>query len=360
MWRVKKRWRGAFTLVELLVVITIIGILIALLLPAVQSAREAARRGQCSNNLKQYGVALHGYHQAYNQFPISGCSTPDNSGYGNFEWDGPGPHPQISWQVRILPFMEQQAIWDIVRDADKRPPNPGWCPPGPYWEMQVPLRNQMVPARQVTFSFARCPSDPSPSQDPAWAHTNYCGSMGSQAIASNSNNGQNCNPYLVPGYHYDNVRGDVNAGDVTDMNTTWISWGMDKRRLSGMFSRLGCNITVADVVDGTSNVIFVGEILPNCHDHNGGFWYWQGHGNAHASTSAMINDFRTCAGSTDQCNRQDNWNISWGFRSKHPGGAQFLLVDGSTRFLTQTIDYQLYQRLGGRQDEQPLGQGFGF
>jgi len=246
--------------------------------------------------------------------------------------------------------MEQQGLWDQIKDADRRPPATN--PPGGYWEMQVPLRGQMVVARTISPPYSRCPSDPSPSPDPNWAPTNYCGSLGSQRTPSSD---ANCQPYLVPNVNYDASGGDADHGSCSDLTDAYAGWGYDKRHLSGMFGRLGVNIAVTDVSDGTSNVIFVGEVLPNCHDHNAGFWHYNGHGNAHASTSVPINDFRTCAGSTDPCGAQSNWNLSWGFRSKHPGGAHFLLVDGSTRFLTQTIDYQLYQRLGGRADNLPTG-----
>ena len=90
------KWRRGFTLVELLVVIAIIGILVALLLPAIQAAREAARRTQCGNNLKQYGVALHNYHDTYKVFPT-----------GTSSWDN---YPYVGWQYRILPFTENAAL----------------------------------------------------------------------------------------------------------------------------------------------------------------------------------------------------------------------------------------------------------
>ena len=95
--------RCGFTLVELLVVITIIGILIALLLPAVQSAREAARRMQCQNNLKQLALAVHGYHDVHGVLPASKIQYGANSGYDRL----------MAWTVAILPFVEQQALYDL-------------------------------------------------------------------------------------------------------------------------------------------------------------------------------------------------------------------------------------------------------
>jgi len=127
-----------------------------------------------------------------------------------------------------------------------------------------------------------------------------------------------------------------------------------------MFSRLGINISMADVKDGTANVIIVGEILPMCHDHTGGWWYYNGMANAHASTSEPVNEMNTCSGSNKitnpACTGQDKWNYSWGFRSNHPGGAQFLFCDGTVHFIGESVNYRTYQSLGGRRDGNPLGQ----
>ena len=119
--------RTGFTLVELLVVIAIIGILVALLLPAVQAAREAARRMSCGNNLKQYGVAIHNYHDTYKCLPPSGDWTA-MPGDSQTLWN----NPSLSWQARILPFAEQQAMYDQIKmnvsfSGNAGPPlNVGW------------------------------------------------------------------------------------------------------------------------------------------------------------------------------------------------------------------------------------------
>jgi prepilin-type processing-associated H-X9-DG protein len=323
-----------------LVVIAIIGILVALLLPAIQAAREAARRTQCTNNLKQFGLGLQNYHDAYKSFPMA----------GGCNW----ARPEIGWQVQILPFMEQQVIWDVVRAGDGTDDtgrNPGQSP---YWHMLVDPNNPGgLRYRQVQVPYTRCPSDGlgDLERDGGWVQSNYSGSLGSQRTPS-ANGG--CNTFFTPGVHYEDV-----------CPNEW--WEMDhgntlrKQCISGMFGRILCSsMNMADVKDGTANTIFVGEIMPDCNDHTAGWWNFNGMGNAHASTSVPVNDFTTCPRSnrvtTPGCEPMSNWNYSWGFRSYHPGGSQFLFVDGSTHFLGESVNYRTYQALGGRRDGQAMSE----
>lgn len=320
--------RSAFTLVELLVVIAIIGILVGLLLPAVQAAREAARRMSCSNNLKQYGLALHNYHDAYKAFPSLVLS----------DWNR--IHPPISWQVQILPQMEQTGLYNSLNMS------------GVAWDTVIPApTDPNRRARQIQVPYARCPSD---AWDPAngWAQTNYCGNLGSQRVPSADGN---CNTWMAAGVNYDQL-GWADHGNHNAING-----------LSGMMGRLGPKIGFNAVKDGTSQVIHVGEVLPECHDHLTGWWDFNGMGNAHAGTQVPLNTMTTCAASqaeatqrgytNPQCFTKSNWNYSWGFRSNHTGGAQFLYVDGSVRFISQTVNYNTYQSLGGRADARPISDG---
>lgn len=317
-----------FTLIELLVVIAIIAILIALLLPAVQQAREAARRTQCKNNLKQYGLALHNYHDVYNCFPISA----NNSDTGNANWN----NGVIGWQARILPYTEQVGLYNQIQ----------WINPGD--PLAITVNGKTL--RQNNVPYAQCPSDASPSPDGNWAQASYSGSLGSQQTPSA--NGA-CQPFMVAGVNYQNPGGAAGHGN---------DWR--KNGISGMFGRIMFSkIDMADVVDGTTNTIFVGEILPACHDHGGGWWHYNGMAQAHASTSVPINMKTTCTApykpQTSEypgCEAKSNWNLSWGFRSSHTGGAQFLLVDGSVKFISQNIDYNTYQNLGARGDGKVIGE----
>ncbi len=318
---------SGFTLIELLVVIAIIAILIALLLPAVQQAREAARRTQCKNNLKQYGLALHNYHDVHNAFPIGA------------NYDGNWNNGPVGWQVRILPFTEQVGLYNLMNFKGGAT--------GPFGVDLVLPDGKALRQKEVPYS--KCPSDASPSPDGNWAQASYGGSMGANRVPSA--NGA-CNPFLTPNVHYPDPGGQVDHGNTTSLT-----------QISGMFGRvLNEKIGMRDVTDGTTNTIFVGEILPSCNDHGGGWWHFNGMANGHASVHVPINMKTTCnapykpqTSEFPGCEAQSNWNLSWGFRSSHVGGAQFLLVDGSVRFISQNIDYNTYQRLGRRNDGQVIG-----
>ncbi|MDB5339970.1 MAG: putative major pilin subunit [Planctomycetaceae bacterium] len=343
--------RGAFTLIELLVVIAIIAMLISLLLPAVQQARESARKSQCKNNLKQFGLALHNYHETYGYFAPSGL----NNAHPNTQL------PCIGWQVRILPFMDQAALYTQLNFGD---------PATSTWEAGASpatgdLTHQILsdgqPARAHQVPFARCPTDTSPEMFRGWAQASYGGSIGSQRTDSSSTA---CQPY--------NVFAELGSSS-TDAQVSAIVFGRSNNAalVSGMFSYYGVMLTTQDVLDGTSNTIFVGETLANCswnpagsdvstNHHRRGWWHGNSNGAAQCSTVTPINDFTTCDNSTRitnaACTDPVNYNYSWGFKSMHAGGAQFLMVDGGVKYISENIDQQTYQRLGGRADGKTLGE----
>jgi prepilin-type N-terminal cleavage/methylation domain-containing protein/prepilin-type processing-associated H-X9-DG protein len=333
-----------FTLVELLVVIAIIGVLVSLLLPAVQAAREAARRMQCTNNLKQYGLGLHNYHDVFKAFPL-GSTGPNH------------PLPRAGWQVRILPFMEQTALWDQLHMDG---PRPGVEYGGVIGSVTRQVLADGDEAGEKQAPYAMCPSSSWPSHEPGgtstpfktvanWAQASYSGSIGSQLTPSASGA---CNPFLS---FAENLPGCT----VAEMN---YGRSVRSRCISGMFSYWGAVIRLQDVRDGTSNVIFMGEVRPDCHSHpTYGWWFSNGMGNAHASTVTPINEQTTCDKappakiSNPACVGKANYNYSWGFKSFHPTGANFLLVDGSVHFISETIDHVTYQVLGGRSTGVALG-----
>jgi len=336
---VLSRQKPGFTLVELLVVIAIIGILVALLLPAVQAAREASRRINCANNLKQYGLAIHNYAGTYKE----------HLPQGSYNWG----LPYTGWQPLILPFVEYQSVYDQLNLSCNNPSSPivmGANADARFYTIKGDDKIANKPIRYNTFPYARCPSDTSEPLLYDWFQTSYTGSLGAQHTTSADPG--NCNTWQI--------FAETATGFPDHGNT------LDPRQISGMFGRLAPPMKFTHIGDGTSNTIMVGEILPVCHDHTEGFWGYNGMGTAHASTVVPINDFTTCYGDNPadaqgkagvtkaQCAPRSNWNYSWGFKSRHVGGAQFVFGDGNVRFLNKTIDHFTYQKLGGKNDGQTI------
>jgi len=297
--RICKRDRFAFTLVELLVVIAVIGILIALLLPAVQAAREAARRMGCSNNLRQIGLALYHYELVYKKLPPGAIWKPNGEAKG-------------SVHIRLLPFLEQQSLHDQF--DFNQPVIDGSTFPG---------TNRLIGS--TVLSVLVCTSDPGPSAYFGLAKHNYAASRGPTAVFDNPN---------------------------CSCNHPWRSFAQapldSPFDFAGPFTRVGTAVRLAEVRDGLSNTIFFGEVRPACSEHARNGWAQTNNGNGYCTTLIPLN-FDTCSeDAPDPCRRFCNWNTEVGFRSAHPGGAQFLLGDGSVRFIAETIDYATYQAFGGK------------
>jgi prepilin-type N-terminal cleavage/methylation domain-containing protein/prepilin-type processing-associated H-X9-DG protein len=302
----------AFTLVELLVVIAIIGILIGLLLPAVQAAREAARRTQCSNNLKQIGLALHGYHDVYKKLP-RGSGFP---GSANVESKAP-------ITVTILPYLEQQALFEAFDLSATAPLSDAQTFPG---------GSQVIGTTEVATYL--CPSNTqrkNPSNNRALHH--YAASSGPTAditspscSCSESFNSFATHPYNVsksPMSYAGPFHRRENA-DPTKYN---------------------------DILDGLSNTIMFGEVRGECSQHNVQGWATVNNGQGLTATIIPIN-YDSCSPdpAANPCKRPCNWSTELGFKSLHPGGCQFVFGDGNVRFINQTISHPLYQILGGKAD----------
>lgn len=313
----KIRLKG-FTLIELLVVIAIIAVLIALLLPAVQQAREAARRSQCKNNLKQFGLALHTYHDTVLVYPVNGNSA------GNFTTS-----IKASPMVMLLPNIDQAPLYKSIN----------FNMSAANWQNPIPGSVYF----QASFASILCPSDttdknPNPGANGVngWGVTNYGFSVGAQRESGNG-----CG--LYPG----NTFG-TGAADHSDSSSS--------TQISGVWSRYAFAAKQRDITDGQSNTILMGEIRPQCSDHvrHG----WANVNGSWCATRAPIN-YPTCPQegpgvSGGGCNGDANWTTSMGFKSRHTGGAHFLLGDGVVKFITQNIDYDTYQRLGDRRDGKPI------
>ncbi len=327
--------KTGFTLVELLVVIAIIGILVALLLPAVQAAREAARRSQCLNNMKQLGLATLNYESTFNSLPEgSYFFTPPSS------W-----HQTIGLLGRILPYAEDNALHDLI-DFDTEADAAGQGGEGSD-DIQLPDGRFLA---SFPIQMYMCPSDPTPAVETheAWdggaiprAKTNYVGSVGSMPLGGGGNPAGSCveafsvlnrfNINLKLGRSIPNVP--VRASD-----------------FSGVFTRHAVRVKLRQITDGLTQTIFFGEVRPDCSTHVKSGWLSANNLCGLATTTVPIN-YDTCSVQADNaCNQWDNWTTEFGFKSNHPGGAHFGFGDGSARFINESIDQWTYQYLGDKSD----------
>jgi prepilin-type N-terminal cleavage/methylation domain-containing protein/prepilin-type processing-associated H-X9-DG protein len=319
--------RGGFTLIELLVVIAIIAVLIALLLPAVQKVRESANRAKCANNLKQLSLACHTYHDMAQMFPPGALVLPNGPSWQNLDWTA----NKGTWLVYTLPQMEQSNLYKEI-------PN-----------LFVPHFDSIGAAQQAgvlptLLPYGRCPSDGWQSEEPV---CNYVGSMGPECL----DNFCNFEPYQqfcnMPQWGWTTSADDGTTSNASDVR--------------GMFARAGAKIALRDVRDGASNTLLIGETLPAGNAHMRIFHWYSTYGTQLNSTIIPINyvvnedDTSWCgADFAGKDHSMTNNSISWGFRSRHPGGANFAFVDGSVHFINQGIDYKTYQLLGCRNDDQAI------
>lgn len=303
-----------FTLVELLVVIAIIGVLVALLLPAIQAAREAARRAQCSNHLKQIALACHNYHDAHGVFPINHGDT------GN----------SFSWLAMILPFAEQAALYDQID-----------------FSVLITTAGNLAVARTPVRAY-RCPSDVTP--DTVSGGYNVWSNWCFPATCADSTR----NDLAVTSY--DGIDG---AGYDRTIAQSPMPQGMFDRRM-GLRASGGGNsiitpnmaIRMRDVLDGTSNVLMAGEIIP-------GFRAWPTWAAWHTplTTQYPINHPFVVWGTAMRRIQLSahGWPDGFAASSYHPGGAQFFMVDASVHFLSQNMNLLRYQQLAHPQDGEPAG-----
>ena len=353
-----KRRRSGFTLVELLVVIAIIGILVALLLPAVQAAREAARRMDCNNKLKQIGLALHNFHDTYKTLPV-GMTDDDTNNLG--------------WGFYILPYLEQHATSDrIFANFAASVPNvtgnpqpvpilkegthlniDSWAAGGSGnqpWRVDAnaaPVLNRQY--TQTIMTAFLCPSNVlKPRDNNGYGVSHYVGVAGN---VLNPNN--NISWAGIQGCADSNFRGNRQNGVLLHDNNNTISY----------------LVRIQDVTDGTSSTLMVGEIglsqnvrITNANAAN--LPLWSGGNNDGGCTSRyMGSHLRVCdiffpinlkynelVGPNNNAPQHES-DLSFG--SLHPGGAQFAVSDGSVQFLATTINAVVYRHLGARNDGTP-------
>lgn len=327
MRSVQSNRRHGFTLVELLVGVAIIGVLVAVLLPGVQASREASRRTQCRENLKQLGLALQNYHDVHSSFPLGASHSAPHV------WNDRSRHHHGSLIVGLLPFLEQQALHDRCD-----------------FQADTVLDSLLGDGRkvhQVAIATLICPSDPaSPEIDgnPLY-HGTGASMQGRHAALSNYGANMGSQKFFG-GPFFGNVFGTGPANHGHDDHGG---------QTSGVFSHTAWGARVRQIWDGTGKTIAMGEIRPKCSWHaRDGWMHWN---SLWVATSAPIN-YPSCPGEPgfDAVNTDinSNWGGKWGceqaFRSSHEGGCQFVFCDGSIHFLSEEIDYTTYQMLGDRRD----------
>ncbi len=327
--------RRGFTLIELLVVIAIIAILVALLLPAVQQAREAARRTQCKNNLKQMVLALHNHHDVKGRFPVGtsigrGWWTSQANydeppaGYRFAGSSYPAEGPCYSWMFYSLPFVEQANIYEQMNPQDGPAAWPWWL-----------LMNDGNAITSVNLSTFMCPSDP-----------NAAGVWGTKPYAASVSSYLGC------------------VGTHTYKQQRTYS-GVDPRggqfaQVTGQDGMLYVNSSTRfrDVTDGTSNTLFFGERhVPDGKEYGWIVAGWGADGYGFGVADVVLGVEECFGGGTGQLANEPSYyqqgkksvyNDMFHFWSHHAGGAQFGMVDGSVQFLSYNVDKNVIRALATR------------
>jgi prepilin-type N-terminal cleavage/methylation domain-containing protein/prepilin-type processing-associated H-X9-DG protein len=297
-----------FTLVELLVVIAIIGVLVALLLPAVQAARESARRARCANNLRQLALGCHNHEQVLGTLPRGGTEPglPVPAGANDESCCGENG-AYWSWIARVLPYVEQD---NLYKQANIPTNTIGQSKA----QVATPLQIVYCPSSNATAKMTMMNPADFTAGTVIVAVTNYKGNQG-----SNWDVGQWIN------IRFGTVREGMRQGD-------GVLFRNDARALP--------TLRLNQITDGTSNTIMIGEVIPEVEDRNS----WAYTNGAYATCAIPLNA-KDVGGKWFP---PGQWQNNYSFRSRHPGGGQFAFCDGSVRFLNDNIAIQTYRALATR------------
>ncbi len=290
--------RRGFTLIELLVVIAIIAVLIALLLPAVQQAREAARRSQCKNNLKQIGLAMHNYHDLFRGFPPGWIGVDPATGAQSAHAGGSG----AGWALMLLPQMDQAPLYS-------------------KFDLNVPINDPVnAPWIKTTISSLVCPSDAAPAITWQIEEEGSPGTVLAELATAN----------YIAAFGTEELDGCENAAGTAPVNAQGQCVG------NGAVYH-NSRTSIRDFTDGTSNTVLVGERKTKA---DLGWW---------STWSGMVPEgeeaFQRVLGSLDHTPNHPDTHLD-DFSSFHVGGTHFLMGDGHVRFIGENIDGALYRALG--------------
>jgi prepilin-type N-terminal cleavage/methylation domain-containing protein/prepilin-type processing-associated H-X9-DG protein len=301
--------RHAFTLVELLVVIAIIGVLVGLLLPAVQAARESARRSSCQNNLKQVALASQSSADALRRFPFNGDPITRTGIYTNDLTPG-----HWSWLARILPFLEQQPLYDMAGIATNA---------SLHTDPTVDPRVRQ--AIGTTVKTYLCPSDGRSADGVSTDRAQFSG------IPLGLTNYKGC------------AGSNWQWGDWQNIDPRGIYGGDGLSTGNGILYAEDAQVktTLALVTDGTTNTFLAGEDLPSSNLHCS--WPYAHH--ATGTCSVPLNTGLPREQTAPIDTTPANWMNVYSFRSRHPGGSQFAMLDGSVHFIAKDIDLAVYRAL---------------
>ncbi|WLD10750.1 DUF1559 domain-containing protein [Planctellipticum variicoloris] len=322
-----RRVRSGFTLIELLVVIAIIAILIALLLPAVQQAREAARRTQCKNNFKQLGLALHNYHDTHGVFPYAVANVGEGVPSG-------GTITNHKGFVYLLPFFDQAPLYNQFNFSWATGTRSGGG--GTIAGGTDPALNTNLNLSKTILPMLLCPSDNGSRIEPIADGTYGCG------VANSARSSYQFSVQVV--------------GWASFPGSNWDNEGITAKRLFGCNSRS----QIRDVTDGMSNTVAISETTLEVDDGRTGCWACSAHVGYGVDFAAArgINNWICCAwrsppNQQSQVGRNGEHSEPG---SRHDGGCHVVLGDGAVRFISQNIDSTTRQRLATISDGQTVGE----